>query len=406
MPFVRDRYGLPPRDAPQSQRYEVTLLPTSGFTSAPSVTAADGSFTSGMNVWVRHGEMVPRPRLSAITSQTIAAAAGDENTYGFSSYAAVDGRIYPVIYSAESLYYYTPDYYGGSPTGSGWSGRSTFSFNPANQGPVFGASIYLPRRDINIFAFSSGTLNPIQCWSGPVDGMTSAGSYSLLTGSPNAGDIVAFQNNLMVWNVCQSGTTAPTRVQWTVAGDPEDWTGFGSGAEDLVAMRGAGTRVFAQEDQLLLASESEIWRGRATGPPFFFEFSPMIQTVGIPYKRAALQTPWGIFWLGNDMMVRNLVGNQLFEVGQPIQRELLSGLDVTSTTLEFIFFTFNAELRTVTLYAFFFNVTGMRTQWTYHVDSGVWTPHRMATAHRLIGGISLYGHNTLNDLGTVFFGGV
>lgn len=141
-------------------------------------------------------------------------------------------------------------------------------------------------------------------------------------------------------------TSIPTRVQWCVGGDPEDWTGIGSGFEDLVDMQGVGTRAFIQGDQAFFATDHEIWRGRKIGPPYYFQFSPLLRTLGIPYPRAAIQTPWGFAWLGSDYRMHILVGESLEELAPTAQKWLRTILAFPQTA----FFTFNDELNQLRLW--------------------------------------------------------
>lgn len=382
--------GFPAQDAPQSERYEATFAPgTDGHTLASPVVAPPSSIVSGQNVWVREGEFQPRWKLSKTSVINPATPGGDApviGSHGSTIYGAV---VYQSIHSNAQAPYYVigtgNNFYIGSqndsPSDLSFSAMSYVSSTGSSIPPNladgrrrdwFGATVYSAATNQNILMMSGDT-KATYCFAGnPATGLI----FSHATQAPAAVDIVTFQNRAVAWNtkILADIQFINTRVQWSVAGDPFDWVGIGSGSEDLVDMQGLGTRIFVRGDDMLLATNRELWTGRYIGPPYYFQFDALTTTQGIPYKRAALQTPEGIVWLGEDMMVYALRGNQIAPVGTAFQTLLRR----TLINPEVAFFTYHKKLRHLRL---FYNDANSFTAWpnrsiTLDTSTGAWFQER------------------------------
>ncbi len=126
---------------------------------------------------------------------------------------------------------------------------------------------------------------------------------SFLTGAPRAAAVGAFDNYIVAFNV--GGFM--NRVQWCARGDPSNWTGEGSGFEDLLEMRGVGAAVIPTPDgRLYLMSNEEIWYGVRAAYPAQFNFFPLEPDVGVQ-DAATIQTmDKGVLFLGTDKALRFL----------------------------------------------------------------------------------------------------
>lgn len=348
---------------PPSTESVALVSPTGGWWAGSDVRIPLGSLTSGQNCWVVADRLRPRFRLQRGASNNVL---GDVPV-GVWQHYDVEGVNYLMAASQDTVALLS---------GGAWSAyayASGASNNPPTGGAtnlVFAATSYLTRRDLNITAFTNG-VDPIFCTAGPTDA-----NYSTLTGGPICADVCEFQNRLVAWNcaVLNSSARYLTRAQWCTAGGPEDWAGVGSGYEDLVDMRGTGTRVFSEEERMVLASDREIWQGRAVGLPFVHQFAPLSRTVGIPFANAAIQTPYGLFWLNDDYMVYTLNGSQVQPVGQKIQETLRRELADFSTA----FFSYLPQLQQLNFY--YATTSGAYPQhaFTLHLNAGLWTPQRFA----------------------------
>ena len=350
--------GGPPRDV------VITVQPTSGFTTVPALIAPPSSIVSGQNVWIEEGELRPRDRLASFST-------GNPGGSQFGATVHYDSRGTAIIvaFSHNTLAFLGADLQWSVTSYTSSHGSSYFtSFNPEN---VFSGSAYLPRVDENVLFFSNNS-DPVLTWQ-PTTGVSSIG-----TEVPICRDLVGFDDRLVAWNIRElSGTTRfVQRAQWCVAADPEDWTGVGSGSQDLLDMRGEGTRVLVNGDELVLGSTAEIWFARKVGLPFVFDFAPLDRSISMPFPRAVLPTPWGIFWLGADFMIYQMIGHQIQPVGVPVQEFLRARM--AEDLLSSAFFSHHPGRRTVTFYytpAPNTTYTHPNRAITFHLDSGTWTAH-------------------------------
>ncbi|KKK74780.1 hypothetical protein LCGC14_2880330, partial [marine sediment metagenome] len=148
---------------------------------------------------------------------------------------------------------------------------------------------------------------------------------------------------------------------------------FGSGFEDLVDMGGEGTRVIATEQEIILFSTREVWRGRRIGGEFVFQYSPITRKVGAPFARAVLNTTQGIFWLGSDFNIWRYLGGQISPIANDIQRTLRD----TAQNLDTAFFSYNEELQHLTLYYATTPTALPDRAFTRHIKDGAWTPQQI-----------------------------
>ena len=357
-------FGFPVR-LPRSTYTQVRFAPTLGFKDGPDLQNPPGSITSGRNVWIWAGSLRPRPRLQQIGTTNVLR---DVPT-GAWNYNDVQGIAYPMISSRATVAYlqanaWTPLTYVSGTSNHPPSGNIGDSW--------YGASVYLPRLDTNMAVFTNG-VDPLFAWGGPSSGT----AYSTLTQAPIAKDLALLQSHLVAWNVRELGGSGQlvTRAQWAVRGDPENWTdgnGF-AGFSDLLDMGGVGTRIFAHNDQLLVATDQELWRGQFVGAPFVFQFTPFSRQLGMPYPNAAIQTQAGLFFLGNDLMVYRIDpywSAQPVPIGKDVQKRLHDlNVDPAST-----FFGYHADALQLTIYFTTAVGTEPMNALTLNLATGAWTP--------------------------------
>lgn len=365
MAFPRDGDVVtPPRLSrprrPRSETTSIRFVPTEGYTELPDIEAAPGSITSGQNVWIRRGRLEPRWRLEQAADNIL----NDLPTGAF-DYDDVGGARFPVVTSQDTVAFLDNDSYVSLQY---VSGVSDFPPTSGQNDQYYGTSVYLPRRDLNVGVFTDG-IDPLFVWGGPSDNT----GFSTLTQGPIAKDVTLFANRVVAFNIRElsSSSRVVQRVQWSVGGDPEDWLGIGSGFEDLVDMRGQGTRILSTEDEMVLLSTEEVWRGRLLRGDFVFQFSPLNKEVGAPFGKAVIQTKAGIFWLGADSNIYQLQGTTVRPVGGEIQRTIRD----TIANEKAAFFGYNEELQQLTFY-YSTSPTGQPDRaFTLHIkDSNRWTP--------------------------------
>lgn len=372
------------------------FVPVGGFVpTVPEPLVPPGSLLSGQNVWIRERGLEPRWKLSAQSMLPLYHVWNASNnlvrsflSYGNTTNPTSTGtRVlgamrFSLLLKAGSPTYITsqlwvsghsnglafaswstasnqlrwlPSSFGTSAAATGMPGSliSASHHTPPSLRTTEawrGAPAYYVSGDVNVLVLSAGTREPPVVTTGMFDSIPGGTadnhriSYSRLSGAVplGAADLINFSDRIVAWYA--SGI--PTRVMWHVEGDPTDWTGVGSGYQDLVDMQGFGTRIFAEQDHMILATDKELWYGRAVGLPYVFQFHPLIRTLGIPYHKAALQTPRGIFWLGEDFQIYRLSQMQVQAFGQQVQpylRDVLRAPDVA-------FFSYNALLDQLRLF--------------------------------------------------------
>lgn len=363
---TRQAIGLPVR-LPPSNYTQVRYQPTLGFTDSPDLANPPGSITSGMNVWIWADRLQPRARLLQLGSSN---PLGDVPTGAF-LYNDVSGVQWPVVSSKATIAYLN---------GAAWT-PLTYVSGVSNQPPtggqndqVFATSVYLPRADTNIAVLANG-VNPLFSWGGPSNGT----ALSTLTQAPIAKDVTTYSNRLVAWNLRynSSDSVLAQRIAWCVPGNPEDWNSVGAGYQDLLDMRGYGTRLFTRVDELMLCTDQEIWRGTNIGPPFDFQFTPFSRVQGVPYPRAAINTPDGFFWVGQDMMVYRLqpyYWSQVEEIGKNVQR-LLTDTVGDPNSLHFGLY---GSAKQLSLYYTPLGDTLPTRAVTFNLLTGTWTPQVFA----------------------------
>jgi len=371
-----------------------TFKPTEGWVGMDSLDAPPSSCVVGSkNIWLESNAIIPREGMISLGTSTAPGATDD--VIGLVAFAPSIENLFPQqawlvsqSYSGRTFMIFSPTA-GDSNDSEAWgswksltpvsaAGR-TLSFSAAGGNRAFSDVIFLDRIGESVALVGRSQAG----WSlGVVQSNTTALSY--LTGSPQVvGDVCVFDNSPIVWGIRDDSTATiyETRVQWPVGSDAEDWTGIGSGAEDLVDITGTATRIFTVGDQLILATENEIWRGRKIGGSYRFQFSPLVRNLGIPYASAAVSTPHGIFWLGSDYMVYKLVGAQITPVGQPILQELRDTLWPEDTTYKYnnLFMAYDPRQEAVTLHYSATPTKGADRGFTYHIYGNKWTPQRYGT---------------------------
>ena len=372
-----ERQGLSiPLRTPGSNYTQERLFPTKGYTDLPDVQAGPASVISGQNMWLWQNRLTPRPCLISTTNPL------SDTPVGAMQYQDVTGVQTPIIFSRNTAAYYA---------GGGWTAL-TYAPSPTSNNPptagaqdkIRGTFIYLPRADVNIAVWTNG-VDPAFVWKGQVSGDT---TYSTMTQGFIAKDVTVANNRLVYWNVGYLSSTSQwvTTAVWSAAGNPEDTSGPDSGYQQLADMQGVGTRCFPIGDQLVVATDKEIWRSQYLGPPFAYQFVPLSRAQGIPFPSAAIQVPEGVYWLGADMMVYNIPSfywySKIDPVGQLIQRTLHLNCPDPSTA----FFNYHSDAKMLSLY--YSDTAGQypNRALTLNTLTGQWMPQlfqqRLAVGYR------------------------
>ena len=384
-------FGIPFPPAPSRDTYAV-IQPTGGWNSADPIVVPQGSMVSGQNVWVVNESLRPRDRLSQTTYLAPLASTGSGTELIMQ--APIDDRVQN-LYAFEgsgSTYRYWRMNGGNSETGDTKFTVVADTGTPANnqldpRSPIFSADVWDETNRTAVTCLVDGaSVGITQIGAGSTSASTIE-NFIVGTNYEYPRDIIAFDDSPIVWGAADDNAREFKNVViWPVGTDFLDWSGTGSGHEELRDMRGSATRAFVMGERMILASTQELWEGRFVGGSFRFLFRPVDKKIGIPLRRAAINTPLGIFWLNSDFMVYHFDGAKVSQVGQPIINTLRAELALDSviagTNKSSHFMTYDSRFRTVTLhYSTAAGVTGLGADraFTLHIDERAWTPQRFST---------------------------
>lgn len=142
--------------------------------------------------------------------------------------------------------------------------------------------------------------------------------------------IQTFGGRVIASNVID-GSQKVYRVRWSVKNNNVDWTGDGSGFEDLFSAPGG--RVDAvhgcfpiTDDTALLMRENTIWQmsltGQVTAP---FRFTELFPEVGTRYRRAITAVPGGYMMVSRDNVIAVNAGG-VTRLGDVVRESLLDSI--------------------------------------------------------------------------------
>lgn len=296
--------------------------PTLGLdASQPSVDAPLGSTPQSDNFLMREGALEMRPALQLRNNNP---QPMQVNVTGGWEFQDTLNNRFPVISGTTNLAWFS--------TGS-WSQLSYVSSYGVNDPPIGSntsywdaTQVYYPTQDQNIAILANGSYQSLYCWE------SGKAVFSTLTGAPRAKFVAAYDNYLLAFNIRDSGSAASEyvqRVQWNDRGSASSWTGGLSGFEDLLAMRGQGTRIVAQDNRVILFSDAEIWQGYPSNFPFVFRFEPLDRSVGCPYSWTITDTPKGLIFLARNLQTYLLPkgGGTAVPIGQRLYRTIRETID-------------------------------------------------------------------------------
>jgi hypothetical protein len=295
-------------------------------TAQPSVDAPLGSTPNSDNYIFREGAMEPRPMLS-LRNQT-PQPLGNNVIAGAYELVSVTNVRTPLASGTTQW-----AVYGQSGTPNGWSVLSYVSSYGLNDPPSLAAGTdywdfaqtYYGLGDQNVAIGAAGSYQTLYVTK------SDATIFSSLTGAPRAKYVASLDNYVMAFNMKDGNGTYVQRVMWSDRGSMTSWIpGVGlAGFEDLLSMKGAGTRIIGQDNRVLLFSDQEIWQGVEGTFPFIWSFAPYDTSRGCPYSMTIVNTPIGTMFLGKDYEIYLLPksGGQTRPIGQALHRTIRNTID-------------------------------------------------------------------------------
>ena len=318
-----------------------------------------------------------------------------ESWIGIYSFYDSFGDLWQVANTPTQMYYYTD---------SGWVRLF---------GPEYGSSSdYMSYAVVGQKLYFSQGVDPIWMWDGLLAGPIPAYKNQInpLLNAPAAKYLFELGNHLVACNLITEGSHAYQRVQWSGAGNGQDWTSFDSGQTDLYNDLGPITGclklfqygfIFQQLgiDQMTLT-------GNAAAPFDFQPLSARSKGLVIPRSLSANGESTGYF-VGQDN-IYSFDGTTSTSIGDmPLQgrtrlgaRSLIFG-DITVGTLGNIFGFVSTTVNGNPYNAYWLVIPNVSI-WIYHIDDMTWTKWSTSRTPTVIGNFLTNSIIRIEDLiGTI-----
>lgn len=203
-------------------------------------------------------------------------------------FPTVDGTIHYLFCTTKSIY---------SLSSSLTFVKRTSSNLTMSRNEWYCSATMLDANETSLFVISNG-VDGILKWNGSTQYFSTLGG----TTGISCRAMASFASRLVIGGTKESGVFTPWRVRWSVAGNPEDWTGTGSGFIDLAETGDWITSMFLMKDRLFVIKESSIWELEYVGSESVF--LPRLIVDGIGTRAPNATAPLGIqaVLLGNDQI--------------------------------------------------------------------------------------------------------
>ena len=166
---------------------------------------------------------------------------------------------------------------------------------------------YAQMNDLAIFVGGARATDVPIKWNG-------AGNAAVLAGTPPVGAFCIQANNrLFIGNTVAN----PSRINWSILGNPEDWTGAGSGSNDISTNDGdtlVGAALLGV-DHLLLFKQNSIHELVVRTSPF--PQFPLFRNVGAVSPRAIVTVGDTVYFLTPEPRMKATNGTQIFDASTP-----------------------------------------------------------------------------------------
>ena len=140
-----------------------------------------------------------------------------------------------------------------NPTTGVYTKKNTTAFT-GNIDNQFCSATTLTAGGADIFILTNGK-DPIQKWDGSSNPFSALGGLTNIT----AEFVIPFMSRLILGNTTEGGTHCPRRIRWSIAGDPETYTGTGSGFVELVNTVDWISSLIGIKSKLFIIKERSIW---------------------------------------------------------------------------------------------------------------------------------------------------
>lgn len=233
-----------------------------------------------------------------------------ERVMGFHVYRQYDEDLYVICFGVDKAYQYTA---------GAWSAISGAS-------PVFtGAEddMFFSTTFDDLLIVTNGK-DAIQKWNGT--------TWANLGGSPPSAAryMIPFYSRLILLYTTESATDYPHRIRWSIVGDPETWTGTGSGAIDVLETQDRITGVARLGDRVFVFKEDSIWELYYVGGTDVFKVRMISTDVGCRAGKTVVAVGTSLLFVGSNN-VYSFDGATFSEIGSPIYPYMFETLDRTAS---------------------------------------------------------------------------
>lgn len=275
--------------------------PPRGIAPALSVDQLPLEYCSELVNWIpTDGRLEPRPDVAIVGT----AASSDLVTA--TEYVHTDGTSYLVRWTATGMQRWN---------GSSWSAVSGVTLTGTTSDlicfTVFGGKLL----------FSNG-IGADGMWAVDVP----AGTGSKITGAPACRHLTTFNSRV----IASAISGQPNTIQWSVKNSYTDWSGTGSGEDDLISTPGGtvdqqfGVHPVTDQTAFVVRSNS-IWTMVETGDfDAPFTFARQYAGVGSTSRFGVVAIPGGICLLGRDGVKELLLGSAPDPIGVLVDNQILS----------------------------------------------------------------------------------
>lgn len=158
------------------------------------------------------------------------------------------------------------------------------------------------------------------------------GILRVIAAAPKSEHLTTFAGRVIASSV-REPQYRPFRIKWSVKNNHEDWTGLGSGFEDLLSTPGGQIDavmavVPVTDDTALVVRTNSVWQMSVTGNPDApFRFTLLFSKLGSESRRSIQPLPGGVIFLGkDDVYVVDRSGFQ--QIGEPVLNTLIHQSEV------------------------------------------------------------------------------
>jgi hypothetical protein len=311
VPVRQTKYGYSPKAYPPAESRKSIFEPVRGLDAGQAPQELSPGFTPESQNWIHVGGYL-QPR-SGISRYDNSFTLGDAALYAFEAFD-VENRRYAIVASSDTLAILPA-------SGTSWSALSYVAGSSGQTASAVmnigwhGDYIYDIARDENIAVLTNDRQLPKFLTLTP-----SVNTFSDFTWVSSrfshARSVTVVDNSLVWFNVSTSTQQFPQRVEVSVRGEPSNYAqADGAVFEDIMDMRGVGQRAVADGDNVVLFTDQQIWRGRKTGDNYRFSYYCVNRTLGSPYPKTIASTPRGIMFLGGDLEMYLLSGDETIRLG-------------------------------------------------------------------------------------------